>query len=230
MGPGPLDSDESDLDTEPLVPQPNPSQPRWDLSGSRNSDVGEPDLEGDDDDDEESYEDYVSDVVLQLGAGDHTISSDTEVEASEEELEDEPEDESEDEPEDEPEDELENQPSPRLDGGRRGVQVRPAGPVRRNLGPEFELQPPGDARPPPVNVNGYNVGIRGPVLPRPQQLQPPPQQQRPQLQLPPQQQQQQPRPPNQPRPELQPQGRHRSVREQMTELLGYVTVKISLAS
>ena len=227
MGPGPsvppLDtSDESDMDTEPLAPQPNPSQPWWNAPESRNSAPDGTETEGDDDDDddddEESYEDYVSDVVLQVGAGDNTISSsDTEVE--------EPEDESEDDSEDEPE----NQPSPRLDGGRRGVIIRPEGHVRRNLGPELELQPPGVARPPPVNANGYNVGIRGPVLPRPQpqqlqqqQQQQLPRQQLPRPQLPQQQQQQQPPPPNQPRPELQPQGRHRPIREQMAELLGYV--------
>ena len=199
----PLDtSDESDLDTEPLTPQPNPSQPWWNLPESRNSDPDGSDTEhgDDDDDDDDSYEDYVSDVVLQLGAGDNTISSDTEVE------------EPEDEPEDESENEFENQPSPRLDGGRQGVIHRPEGPVRRNLLPEFELQPPGNVRPPPAIVNGYNVGARGPVLPRPPLLQPPQQQPLPQQQQPPQ--------PNQPGPELQP--RHRPIRDQMLDLLGCV--------
>ena len=173
-------------------------------------------------------------MVIQLGAGDGTISTDTEVEnQSETETEDESPDESEDEPEE--------QPSPRLDGGRRGVIDRPVGPVRRNLVHEFELQPPGEVRPPPMNVGGYNQGVRGPVLQRSQQLQQPQQPpiprprvfpprfpvQQQQIQQPQPNQQPQLRPqlqpppePNQPRPELQPNGRLRPVREQMEELLG----------
>ena len=106
-----------------------------------------------------------------------------------------------------------------MDGGRRGIVERPEGPVRRALAPEFELQAPGEVRPPPAHVNGYNVGIRGPVL------QPTLQQQQQQVQLQPQRLPQPRQPvPNRPGPELQLNARSRPVREQMAELLGYVII------
>ena len=47
-------TDESDNDTEPLGPQPNPSRPLWDFGESSNSDAGGPDVETDGQPDGES--------------------------------------------------------------------------------------------------------------------------------------------------------------------------------